>query len=189
MNFWAKTRRTPAPQRELFQLFEEEPGGSRPPCLGEPRGPQERVQPHIREQLAEVVPMLQVLDFHVVLEGGGGGAGGDQLVAVLKAFDFRYRSPSWSRRRSSRFAPRTQFHSVGERADHVDIPVPSSRASSSSSRTAEGGGVRLPVRRSPAWLFFTWRSRRALQLKESGGLWPCTLPVEDDGQGDVRRVH
>ena len=28
----------PTPQLEFFQLFEEEPGGSRPPCLGEPRG-------------------------------------------------------------------------------------------------------------------------------------------------------
>ena len=73
------------------------------------------------------------------------------------------------------------------RSDHVDIPVPrggpqglrpgqGSRASSSSSRTAEGfscfSRVCQPVRRSPARLFFTWRSRRALQLMESSGLWP-----------------
>ena len=32
-------------QPELRELsFDEEPGGSRPPCLGKPRGPQERVQ-------------------------------------------------------------------------------------------------------------------------------------------------
>ena len=30
MNYTAKTRRTPNPQPELFQLFEEEPGGGRP---------------------------------------------------------------------------------------------------------------------------------------------------------------
>ena len=28
----------PPPQHELFQLYEAEPGGSHPPCLGEPRG-------------------------------------------------------------------------------------------------------------------------------------------------------
>ena len=38
-----RRQRPPPPQPELFQLFEEEPGGSRPPCLGEPRGPQEKV--------------------------------------------------------------------------------------------------------------------------------------------------
>ena len=50
------------PQPELFQLFEEEPGGSRPPCLGEPRGPQENVQQCTVEQLTDVVPMVQILD-------------------------------------------------------------------------------------------------------------------------------
>ena len=50
------------PQPELFQLYEEEPGGSRPPCLGEPRGPQEKVQQCTVEQLADVVPMVQILD-------------------------------------------------------------------------------------------------------------------------------
>ena len=40
--------------------FEEEPGGSQPPCLGEPRGAQERVQ------LTDVVvPMVQILDILV----------------------------------------------------------------------------------------------------------------------------
>ena len=76
----------PTTQPELFQLFEEESGGSRPPCLGEPPGPQERIQPHIMEHLAYVVPMVQGLDFPVAQEGGA--QEGDQLVAVLKAFDF-----------------------------------------------------------------------------------------------------
>ena len=53
----------PTPQPELFQLFEEEePGGSRPACLVAPRGPQEAVQRHTVEQLADIVPMVQVLD-------------------------------------------------------------------------------------------------------------------------------
>ena len=41
------------------------PQGSRPPCLGEPRGPQARVQKHTVEQLAVVVPMVQILDIPV----------------------------------------------------------------------------------------------------------------------------
>ena len=35
--YMAKFRKTPPLQPELFQFFEEEPGGSQPPCLGEPR--------------------------------------------------------------------------------------------------------------------------------------------------------
>ena len=35
--------------------------GSRPPCLGEPHGPQERIQQQTMEQLADVVPMVQIL--------------------------------------------------------------------------------------------------------------------------------
>ena len=70
-------------------MFDEESGGSRPPCLGEPRGLQERIQQRTVEQMVDVVPMVQVLDFPVAQEWGGMGAQeGDQLVAVLKAFDF-----------------------------------------------------------------------------------------------------
>ena len=46
----------PTSQLELFQLYEEEPGGSRPPCLGEPRGPQEKVQQCTVEQLPTSYP-------------------------------------------------------------------------------------------------------------------------------------
>ena len=66
-----KTASEPTSQPELFQLYEEEPDGSRPPCLGEPREPQGRILPHAMEQLADVVPMVQVLDFPVVLGGIG----------------------------------------------------------------------------------------------------------------------
>ena len=41
------------------------PQGSRPPCLGEPRGPQARIQQRTMEQLADVVPMVQILDIPV----------------------------------------------------------------------------------------------------------------------------
>ena len=78
-----RRQRPPPPQPELFQLFEEEPGGSRPPCLGEP-GPQEKVQQCIVQQLADVVPMVHVLDTPGLLgrnsvsqgRGGGGARGG-----------------------------------------------------------------------------------------------------------------
>ena len=38
------------------------PAGSRPPCLGEPRRPQERVQQRTLDQLADVVPVVRILD-------------------------------------------------------------------------------------------------------------------------------
>ena len=57
-----RRQRPPPLQPELFQLYEEEPGGSRLACLVAPRGPQEAVQRHTVEQLADVVPMVQVLD-------------------------------------------------------------------------------------------------------------------------------
>ena len=49
--------------RTVLPLVDEEPGGSRPPCLGEPRGPQERIQPHTLEQLADVVPRFRSWTF------------------------------------------------------------------------------------------------------------------------------
>ena len=57
-----RRQRPPPPQPELFQLYDEEPGGSPPACLVAPRGPQEAVQRHTVEQLADVVPVVQVLD-------------------------------------------------------------------------------------------------------------------------------
>ena len=80
MYLTATIQENPTPQPELFQLFEEEPGGSRPPCLGELWGPQERVQLRVVEQLADVVPMVQILDIP-------GPQGWDQLVASLLHFD------------------------------------------------------------------------------------------------------
>ena len=67
-------------QPELFQLFEEEPCGSRPPCLSEPRGPQEKVQQRSVDQIADYALMVQILDTskpHMV----------DQLEAVLTQVD------------------------------------------------------------------------------------------------------
>ena len=55
-------QRPPPPQPELFQLYDEEPGGRRPTSLVEPPGPQERVPRHTVEQMADVAPMVQILD-------------------------------------------------------------------------------------------------------------------------------
>ena len=55
------------------------PQGSRPPCLGEPRWPQERIQQRTVEQLADVVPMVQILDIPVPQLV-------DQLPDVLRFF-------------------------------------------------------------------------------------------------------
>ena len=49
-------------------------------CLGELRGPQEKVQHCIVEQLADVVPMVQILDNPVVLVG-------DRVMEVLRKLD------------------------------------------------------------------------------------------------------
>ena len=47
---------------ELFQLYEEEPGGRGPAPLPEVAGPQERVQRRTMEQLADLAPLVQILD-------------------------------------------------------------------------------------------------------------------------------
>ena len=61
-------------------MFEEEPGGSWAPCLGELRVPQEEVQQHTVEQLADVGPMVQILDIP-------GPQGKDQLVEACRYLD------------------------------------------------------------------------------------------------------
>ena len=50
---------------EYYELSDEDAvpaRGSRPPCLGEPRGPQERDLPRTVEQIAVCAPMVQILD-------------------------------------------------------------------------------------------------------------------------------
>ena len=54
--------------------------GSRPPCLGELRGPQDKYQMHTVEQFADDVPMLTLLVSPVPQKV-------KQLVAVLARFD------------------------------------------------------------------------------------------------------
>ena len=56
------------------------PQGSRPPCLVEPREPQDKEQKHTVEHFADGVPMLTLLDNPVPQKV-------DQLVAVLARYD------------------------------------------------------------------------------------------------------
>ena len=70
----------PPPEPELFDLFEE-PGGGRPDLLLEPQGPQAGIQRHTMKHIADVVPMVQILDIPVSL-------GADQLVEVGRHLDF-----------------------------------------------------------------------------------------------------
>ena len=78
--YTAKFRTTPPPQLVLFSLYDEEPGGLRPTGLVEPRGPKERIQRHTAEQLAEIAPMVQILNAPVPQTV-------DQLVEVLRPLD------------------------------------------------------------------------------------------------------
>ena len=55
--------------------------GSRPPCLGEPRGPQERDLPRTVEQIVVHAPMVQILDAPVTQMV-------EQLPDVMRFFDF-----------------------------------------------------------------------------------------------------
>ena len=50
---------------EYYELSDEDEvpaRGSRPPCLGEPRGPQDRDQLRTVEQTADFAPLVQILD-------------------------------------------------------------------------------------------------------------------------------
>ena len=67
---------------ELSDEDEVPARGSRPPCLGEPRGPQDRDQQRTAEQTAVYAPTVQILDPPVAQTV-------DQLADVLKQFDFQ----------------------------------------------------------------------------------------------------
>ena len=69
----------PTLQLELFELFDEEPGGSRPDRHGGVR-PQERVQRHTVEQIVDAVPGLPTHEAPVPVMV-------EQLVDVLQFFD------------------------------------------------------------------------------------------------------
>ena len=64
----------------FFELFDEDTARVRPTCLVEPPGPQERVPRHTVEQMADVAPMVQILDAPVLQMV-------EHVVDVLKTFD------------------------------------------------------------------------------------------------------
>ena len=119
LNFTAKDRKTPPPQPVLFQLYEEEPGGRRPASLAEPPGPQEQVQRHTMEQLADVAPMVpslavpepQLVDQLVAMVKHVDSVVPEQIIAVPKI--------SWP----SRF-PRTVLCEPQKAEQLVEVPVP-----------------------------------------------------------------
>ena len=80
LNYTATVRDPPTPQPELFSLYDEEPGGSRPDRIPTLSGPLERVQRHTVDQIVDAVPGLPTLDAPVPLMV-------EQLVDVLRFVD------------------------------------------------------------------------------------------------------
>ena len=66
----------------LFELYDKETAGWRPPCLGEPPGPQERIQHHTVEQMIESFVPVPMLDHDAPVPQAV-----DQLVGVLQILD------------------------------------------------------------------------------------------------------
>ena len=92
MHYTATVRTHPPHQvagTEYYELSDEDvvpARGSRPPCLGEPRGPQERDLPRTVEQIAVYAPMVQILDAPVTQMV-------EQLPDVMRFFDFLLPDP------------------------------------------------------------------------------------------------
>ena len=104
-----RRQKPPPPQPELFQLYEEEPGGRRPTGLVEPGGPQERVPRHTMEQFGELAPMVQILDAPVPQMV-------DQLEEVFKPFDIEVPEQD--------IPMRALVRGVQLAEQLVDVPVP-----------------------------------------------------------------
>ena len=107
---------------EFFPLSDDDGDavkGSRPPCLGEPWRPQEQVQRHTMEQLADVAPMVpflavpepQMVDQLVAMVKHVDSVVPEQIIAVPKI--------SWP----SRF-PRTVLCEPQKAEQLVEVPVP-----------------------------------------------------------------
>ena len=96
MHHTATIRNKLSPQPELFSLYEEEPGSSPPPCLGEPRGAQVGVLRHTVEQIADVCPFVQILDALVLQTGMG-----NLLLEVFGLLD--YQVPEQARQNPAAF--------------------------------------------------------------------------------------
>ena len=121
-------------QPELFQLYEEEPGGSRPPCLGELLGSQVRSQRHTLEHLVDVCPFVQILDVPVPPQME------NQLVEFMQRLDTLTPEqvivvPKISQDRiPQRFVDRRRPQKAGQLVEVPTDPVPSCLFPFSSSR-------------------------------------------------------
>ena len=62
LNYTATIRDPPTPQPELFSLYDEEPGGSRPDRMPTLSGPQEQVLRHTVDQIVVAVSALPTFD-------------------------------------------------------------------------------------------------------------------------------
>ena len=80
MNYTATIRDPPTPQPELFSLYDEEPGGSRPDRMPALSGPQEQVLRHTVDQIVVAVSALPTFDVPVPQTV-------DQLVGALLHLD------------------------------------------------------------------------------------------------------
>ena len=127
MKYTAKFRTTPPPQPVLFSLYDEEPGGRRPTGLVRAAsGRRSGFQRHTVEQMADVAPMVQILDAPVPQNGGA------RCMDVLKTFDrglvrarAGYRSAQgYSSGRGSVCVQCSVLPQLAEQL--VDMPVPES---------------------------------------------------------------
>ena len=87
---------------EYYALSDEDEvpaRGSRPPCLGEPRGPQEQDQQRTVEQIAVYAPMVQILDAPVAQMV-------EQLPNLVQFFDILKPDPELVHRSAEDLASR-----------------------------------------------------------------------------------
>ena len=84
MNCTAKTWRTPTPQPELFQLFEEEPGAGRPGSVTDP-APKGLVVRHACEHVDEICPYVDSRRANAADGGSGGGGAADVRRVFCRA--------------------------------------------------------------------------------------------------------
>ena len=134
----------PPPEPEVFDLFEE-PGGGRPNLLLEPQGPQAGIQRHTMEHIADVVPMVQILDIPVLqgadLAGGGGEAPRfpHPRAGYRSAEDLAGQGPASSY--GGRFTPVADGGTVGGSADdHFLLYAADCRADHGHSSSSGSGG-------------------------------------------------
>ena len=97
----------------LFELYDKDTAGWRPPCLGEP---QERIQQHTMEQMLESFVPVPMLDHDAPVPRTV-----DQLVGVLQILNMSTPVEQGFRRAQERAVPRAP--QLVEQL--VDVPVPS----------------------------------------------------------------